>query len=143
MSGSIAAAQTSGSQSQEVYTIVKHYNLNNQETRRGNVDAVVDERTLQEVYTRPWEKVVDDADAGAVMCAFNKVNGEYSCGNDELLNGILRTSSGSRATCRRTSTPSTRSRTTVRAWTWRVPARSTPARTSCRRCRTASSPRSA
>jgi len=90
VSGAIAAAQTRGTQSQEVYSIVKHYNLNNQETRRGNVDAVVDERTLQEVYTRPWEKVVDEADAGSVMCAFNKVNGEYACGNDVLLNGILK-----------------------------------------------------
>ena len=90
VSGSIAAAQTRGTQREDVYSIVKHYNLNNQETRRGNVDAVVDERTLQEVYTRPWEPVVQDAQAGSVMCAFNKVNGEYSCGNDDLLNRILK-----------------------------------------------------
>ncbi|SIT83478.1 glycoside hydrolase family 3 C-terminal domain-containing protein [Microbacterium sp. RU33B] len=90
VSGEFAAAQTIGTQSQDISVIAKHYNLNNQETRRGHVDAVVDERTLQEVYTRPWETLVRDSDPGAVMCAFNKVNGEYACGNDELLNGILK-----------------------------------------------------
>lgn len=90
VSGEFAAAQTIGTQSQDISVIAKHYNLNNQETRRGHVDAVVDERTLQEVYTRPWETLVRDAEPGAVMCAFNKVNGEYACGNDELQNEILK-----------------------------------------------------
>ncbi|WP_164861520.1 glycoside hydrolase family 3 C-terminal domain-containing protein [Microbacterium sp. CPCC 204701] len=90
LSGEIAAAQTNGTQSEDISVIAKHYNLNTQETRRGHVDAVVDERTLQEVYTRPWEALLRDADPGAVMCAFNKVNGEYACGNDVLLNGILK-----------------------------------------------------
>jgi len=94
LSGTTAAAQTTGIQSEDISVIAKHYNLNNQETRRGDVDAVVDERTLQEVYTRPWETLVRDADPGSIMCAFNKVNGEYSCGNDELLNGILKTQLG-------------------------------------------------
>ncbi|MGC5224457.1 glycoside hydrolase family 3 C-terminal domain-containing protein [Micromonospora sp. DT81.3] len=90
VSGEFAAAQTIGTQSEDISVIAKHYNLNNQETRRGHVDAVVDERTLQEVYTRPWETLVRDADPGAVMCAFNRVNGEYACGNDELQNDILK-----------------------------------------------------
>lgn len=90
ISGQFAAAQTNGIQSEDIPVIAKHYNLNNQETRRGHVDAVADERTLQEVYTRPWETLVRDADPGAVMCAFNKVNGVYSCSSDELLNGILK-----------------------------------------------------
>ena len=90
VSGTVAASQVTGAQSQQVYTIPKHYNMNNQETRRGNVDAVIDERPLQEVYTRPWEKVVRDGKTGSVMCSFNKVNGEYACGNDQLLNDILK-----------------------------------------------------
>ncbi len=90
VSGRFAAAQTAGTQSEDISVIAKHYNLNNQETRRGHVNAVAGERTLQEVYTRPWETLVRDADPGAVMCAFNRVNGEYACGSDELLNGILK-----------------------------------------------------
>ena len=94
LSGATAAAQTQGEQSADVSALVKHYNLNNFETRRGHVDVQVDERTLQEVYTRPWERLIDEADPGAVMCSFNKVNGEFACGNDILLNAILKTQLG-------------------------------------------------
>ena len=90
LSGFTSASQTEGEQSAEVSALVKHYNLNNFETRRGHVDIEVDQRTLQEVYTRPWERLVNQADPGAVMCSFNKVNGEYACGNDPLLNQILK-----------------------------------------------------
>lgn len=89
LNGAIAAGQVRGQEANPVHSIVKHYNLNNQETRRGHVNAVVDQRTLRELYTRPWEPVVE-ADPGAIMCAFNKVNGEYSCGNGTLQNEILK-----------------------------------------------------
>lgn len=89
LNGTIATSQVLGQESNPVHSIVKHYNLNNQETRRGHVNAVVDERTLRELYTRPWEPVIA-ADPGAVMCAFNKVNGEYACGNGTLQNEILK-----------------------------------------------------
>ena len=94
LSGSIAASQVQGEQGADISALVKHYNLNNFESRRGHVDVQVDERTLQETYTRPWETVVRDADPGAIMCSFNQVNGEYACGNAPLLNGILKTQLG-------------------------------------------------
>ena len=62
-----------------------------QETNRlegGN--SVVGERALQEIYNRPFDIAWDNAHTGSVMCAFNKVNGEYSCGSDELINVILK-----------------------------------------------------
>ncbi|MBP3043667.1 glycoside hydrolase family 3 C-terminal domain-containing protein [Arthrobacter jiangjiafuii] len=90
LSGATSANQVEGEQSAEVSALVKHYNLNNFETRRGHVDVQVDERTLQETYTRPWEKLISEADPGSVMCSFNKVNGEFACGNDTLLNQILK-----------------------------------------------------
>ncbi|MDN4612613.1 glycoside hydrolase family 3 C-terminal domain-containing protein [Arthrobacter burdickii] len=90
LNGTTAAAQVQGEQSAGVSALVKHYNLNNFETRRGHVNVQVDERTLQEVYTRPWEKVVKEADPGAVMCSFNLVNSSQSCGSDLLLNQILK-----------------------------------------------------
>jgi beta-glucosidase len=89
LNGQIAASQVTGQEGNPVHSIVKHYNLNNQETRRGHVNVVVDERTLRETYTRPWEPVIA-ADPGSVMCAFNKVNDEYSCGNGTLQNDILK-----------------------------------------------------
>ncbi|OUM43328.1 hypothetical protein B8W73_05270 [Arthrobacter agilis] len=90
LNGVTATAQVQGQQSQDVHSIVKHYNLNNFETRRGHVDVQVDERALQEVYTRPWEKVVKQGQPGSVMCSFNKVGGEYACGSELLLNQILK-----------------------------------------------------
>jgi beta-glucosidase len=90
LTGQLGAAQTNGIQAQDIPAEVKHYNVYNSESRRGNVNVVVDERTLQEIYTRPWENVVRDANAASVMCSFNKVNGEYACGNGTLLNTILK-----------------------------------------------------
>ena len=90
LSGHTAASQTRGEQGANVSALVKHYNLNNFETRRGNVDVLVDERTLLETYTRPWERLVDEANPGSIMCSFNKVNTEYACGNNVLLNQILK-----------------------------------------------------
>ncbi|NHC46655.1 beta-glucosidase [Motilibacter aurantiacus] len=89
LSGRLATAQTRGIQS-KVPAEVKHYNVYTQETRRGHVDAVVDERTLQEVYIRPWEKVVSEADPASVMCSFNKINGEHGCSSGTMLNTILK-----------------------------------------------------
>ncbi|SDD64795.1 beta-glucosidase [Auraticoccus monumenti] len=90
LTGRIASGQTNGIQGEDVPAEAKHYNVYHQETRRGHVDAVLDERTLQEVYTRPWEKLVDEANPSSVMCSFNKVNGEFGCGSRLLLTTILK-----------------------------------------------------
>ena len=69
---------------------IKHFAVNNQETNRGNVDAQVDERTLREIYLKPFEAAVRVAGAMSVMPAYNKVNGDYCSENEHLLNEILR-----------------------------------------------------
>jgi beta-glucosidase len=94
LTGIIGAAQTNGIQSEDIPAEVKHYNVYNAESRRGHVDVQVGERALQEVYTRPWEHVVRDANAASVMCAFNKVNGEYGCSSKTLLTDILKNQLG-------------------------------------------------
>jgi beta-glucosidase len=88
--GRLGTAAVRGVQDNPVYSLAKHYVLNDQETRRGHVDARVDERTLNEIWIRPWEIVVRDAEPGAVMCAFPKVNGERACDNRHLLTDILK-----------------------------------------------------
>ncbi|MET4060169.1 beta-glucosidase [Arthrobacter sp. UYP6] len=90
LAGETGAAQVIGEQGASISSLVKHYNLNNFESRRGNVNVIVGERPLLETYTRSWEKVVQDGEAGSIMCAFNQVNTEYSCGNELLLNQILK-----------------------------------------------------
>ena len=64
--------------------------MNNQETNRGSVDAQVDERTLREIYLKPFESAVVEGGAMSVMPAYNKVNGDYCSENEHLLNEILR-----------------------------------------------------
>lgn len=90
LAGELAAAFISGVQSQGVGTSLKHYAVNNQERGRMYVDAVVDERTLREIYLAGFEIAVRKAQPWTVMCAYNRVNGTY-CGEHEwLLNQVLR-----------------------------------------------------
>lgn len=90
LTGRFGAAQVQGEQTSPILAFVKHYNLNNQETQRIFINEIVDERTLQEIYTLPWETIVKVGQPASIMCGFNQVNGNFSCGNNELLNVILK-----------------------------------------------------
>lgn len=91
LSGTMAAASLQGIQSQPLIGDIKHYNVYTQETNRlTGSNAVLDERTLQEIYTRPFAIGVEKGHAGSSMCSFNKVNGVYACENPELLTAILK-----------------------------------------------------
>ena len=89
LSAALAVGYVSGMQDAGTAACIKHFAVNNQETNRGNVDAQVDERTLREIYLKPFEAAVRVAGAMSVMPAYNKVNGDYS-ENEHLLNEILR-----------------------------------------------------
>ena len=91
LSGVLGAAEIRGIQANPVIADLKHYNVYTQEQNRlAGGNAVVDERTLQEIYTRPFAIAQEQGRAGSAMCAFNKVNGTYACEDDELLNRILK-----------------------------------------------------
>jgi len=90
LSGQTGAAEIEGIQSQHVIATVKHYAANNQETDRGTVSSVIDERTLHEIYLPAFETAVEQAHVGSVMCSYNKVNGTYACENGTLLTDILK-----------------------------------------------------
>lgn len=90
LAGRLGAAMVAGIQSAGVGACVKHFAVNNQEANRLVVDAVVDERTLREIYLAGFETVVRRARPWAVMAAYNRVNGEYCCDSRRLLTSILR-----------------------------------------------------
>ncbi|KEQ26966.1 beta-glucosidase family protein [Paenibacillus tyrfis] len=90
LSSEMATHHIKGVQSQGVGTSLKHFAVNNQEHRRMTVDAVVDERTLREIYLASFEGAVKQAQPWTVMCAYNKVNGEYCSEHEDLLTRILK-----------------------------------------------------
>ena len=90
LSGEMGAAWVRGVQSQGVGTSLKHFACNNQENQRMTVSVEVDERTLREIYLRPFEIIIKKEQPWSVMASYNRINGVYSCENSWLLNEILR-----------------------------------------------------
>ena len=90
LAGLLAAGLVRGIQSQGVAACLKHFAANNQESWRMSIDAVVDERTLRELYLTGFEIAVRESDPWTVMCAYNKVNGTHCDASHELLTAILR-----------------------------------------------------
>jgi beta-glucosidase len=90
LSSELAASHIKGVQSEGVGTSLKHFAANNQEYRRMSIDAVVDERTLREIYLASFENAVKKSQPWTVMCSYNKVNGEYASENKTLLTDILK-----------------------------------------------------
>src|SRR5690348_2784273 len=77
-------------QAQHVVGDVKHYAMNDQETGRNFVDAVISRRAMQESDLLAFHIAIDIANPGAVMCSYNRVNGDYSCENSYTLHDVLK-----------------------------------------------------
>ena len=90
LSARLSVEYTKGSQDAGTAVCLKHFALNNQETERGSVNVIADERTMREIYLKPFEAAVKEGGAMCVMPAYNKVNGYYCSENAHLLNEILR-----------------------------------------------------
>jgi beta-glucosidase len=90
LTATIAAESVIGIQQQGVISTVKHYCLNCNETNRHRLDAVIDPDAHRESDLLAFEIAIERSRPGAVMAAYNKVNGDYAAGNDVLLNRVLK-----------------------------------------------------
>jgi beta-glucosidase len=79
-----------GVQDQGISACVKHYAANNQETRRAEVNVLMSERALREIYLPGFKAAVQDGGAYTVMGAYNKFRGQYCTHNEYLINKILK-----------------------------------------------------
>lgn len=79
-----------GLQSKGVAACVKHYALNNDEEYRNQVNVVVDDRTLHEIYLPAFKAAITEGKAWAIMGAYNLYKNQHNCHNEILLNKILK-----------------------------------------------------
>jgi beta-glucosidase len=90
LAGKLGASYIQGVQTNGISACVKHFACNDQETRRLASDSIVDERALREIYLTAFEIAVKEGKPGAIMSAYNLINGTYCNENTHLLQDILR-----------------------------------------------------
>ena len=90
LTGKMAAVQLQAMNKYKVTGTVKHYVANNQEAHRHDVNAVVSERALREIYLKGFEIAVKEGEAASIMSTYGGLNGIWTAGNYDLLTTILR-----------------------------------------------------
>ena len=94
LTGVMAGSMIEGVQSRHMISTIKHFALNAQETDRVVLDVRIDPAATRESDLLAFEIAIERGRPGSVMCAYNQVNGSYSCENDWLLNEVLKTDWG-------------------------------------------------
>lgn len=90
LSGKLGSAYVNGVQEKGVGACPKHFVANNQENGRADICSEVDERTLREIYLRPFEIMVKESAPWSIMCSYNRLNGVFAAEHKKLLVDILR-----------------------------------------------------
>ncbi|MCF0116841.1 MAG: glycoside hydrolase family 3 protein, partial [Bacilli bacterium] len=90
LAGELAASMINGLQEKGVGVCLKHYACNSQEKYRLISNSIVDERTLHEIYLKPFEIAVKKSNPWSIMHSYNRVNFEYSGESKYLLQKVLR-----------------------------------------------------
>ena len=90
LTADLTVAYVKGLQDQGIAPTIKHFAGNESEIERTTINSEIDERSLREVYLRPFEAAVKEAGAWGIMSSYNKLNGTYTAENEWLLNDVLR-----------------------------------------------------
>ena len=90
LAGTLAGETIRAIQDQHVMSTVKHYALNAQETQQSAIGVNISEAAARESDLLAFEIAIDRGNPGAVMCAYNRFNGPFSCSSDFLLNKVLK-----------------------------------------------------
>ena len=90
LAGSLAGQILKAIKTQNVITDVKHFIVNDQEAGRFFVNSVIDKRSMRESDLLAFEIALRESNPGAVMCAYNKINGAYACEDDYTLHDVLK-----------------------------------------------------
>lgn len=90
----LAAETINGIQSEGVISTIKHYTLNVNETNRHWLNAIIDPAALCESDLLAFQIAIERSQPGSVMCGYNKINDADACGNDHLLNDVLKNTWG-------------------------------------------------
>jgi len=90
LAGTMVGSVMKGEQAQHVIGDIKHYALNDQESGRNAVNVNIDKRSMRESDLLAFEIGLQQSDAAAVMCSYNRVNGDYACENKYLLTDVLK-----------------------------------------------------
>jgi beta-glucosidase len=90
LAGTLVAKLIQGTQSAHIIGDIKHYAFNDQESGRNSVNIGIGKRAGRETDLLAFEIGVTQGHPAAVMCSYNRVNGDFACENDYLLNQVLK-----------------------------------------------------
>ncbi len=88
--GRMLGRELKGTQDQAVIGDINRYAVNDEETGRLVANVILDKRSMRETDLLAFEIAIKESDVGTVMCSYNKVNGDYACENNYLLNDVLK-----------------------------------------------------
>ncbi len=94
LSALMASEQVLGTQGEGVMNMLKHVSLNSHETNKWFLDALIDPSAHRESELLAFQIGIERSEPGALMCAYNKINGAYACGSDPVLNGAIKKAIG-------------------------------------------------
>jgi len=90
LAGSVVGEAIRGAQSRHIISTAKHYAVNDQEIGRDWLSSNLGEKAMRESDLLAFEIAIEKGAPGSIMCAYNRVNGVYSCESDFLLNKVLK-----------------------------------------------------